>query len=164
MLILESEIQTSHKASGSWVRTVVESRSEGTTGIIDIVTLRVEFYSNDLGTFRGSHGPIKRFTYAMTRGSLQDGAGSNAIWNITNVTRSDRHFLYTTPAWAKAQSEDKEVISYIKEHGESPLSILHPYYADGTDEGIAARVNEILSCSSIAKKETFDKYLFNGAP
>ena len=119
---------------------------------------------NDLGTFRGNHGPIKRFTYAMTRGSLQDGAGSNAIWNITNVTRSDRHFLYTTPAWAKAQSEDKEVISYIKEHGESPLSILHPYYADGTDEGIAARVNEILSCSSIAKKETFDKYLFNGAP
>jgi hypothetical protein len=39
MLILESEIQTSHKASGSWVRTVVVSRSEGTTGIIDIVTL-----------------------------------------------------------------------------------------------------------------------------
>ena len=69
---------------------------------------------NDLGTFRGNHGPIKRFTYAMTRGSLQDGAGSNAIWNITNVTRSDRHFLYTTPAWAKAQSEDKEVISYLR--------------------------------------------------
>ena len=120
---------------------------------------------NDLGTFRnGQHGPLKRFTYAMTRGSLQDGAGSNAIWNITNVTRSDRHFLYTTPAWAKAQSEDAEVIKYIKENGASPLSILHPYYADGTDEGIAKRVNEILSCSSIAKKETFDKYLFNGAP
>ena len=59
---------------------------------------------NDLGTHRGSHGPLKRFTYAMTRGSLQDGAGANAIWNITNVTRSDRHFLYTTPEWAKAQS------------------------------------------------------------
>ena len=99
------------------------------SNLFPFVNMRVEFYSNDLGTFRGSHGPIKRFTYAMTRGSLQDGAGSNAIWNITNVTRSDRHFLYTTPAWAKAQSEDKEVISYIKEHGESPLSILHPYYA-----------------------------------
>ncbi|MBQ9356426.1 MAG: hypothetical protein IJT98_03970 [Prevotella sp.] len=119
---------------------------------------------NDLGTFRGSHGPLKRFTYAMTRGSLQDGAGANAIWNITNVTRSDRHWLYTTPAWAKAQSEDPEVISYIKEHGASESSILHPYWADGTNEGIANRVNEILSCSSIAKKETFDKYLFNGAP
>ena len=119
---------------------------------------------NDTGKHRGDHGPLKRFTYAMTRGSLQDGAGANAIWNITNVTRSDRHFLYTTPAWAKAQSQDSEVISYIKQHGASASSILHPYYADGTDEGIAQRVNEILSCSSIAKKETFEKYLFSGAP
>jgi len=119
---------------------------------------------NDTGSFRGSHGPLKRFTYAMTRGSLQDGAGANAIWNITNVTRSDRHWLYSTPAWAKAQSEDQEVISYIKEHGASEASILHPYYADGTDEGISQRINEILSCSSIAKKETFDTYLYKGAP
>ena len=119
---------------------------------------------NDLGTFRGSHGPVKRFTYAMTRGSLQDGAGANAIWNITNVTRSDRHFLYSTPAWAKAQSEDPEVISYIKQYGADNTSILHPYWADGTDEGISQRVYDILSTSSIAKKDTFDKYLFFGAP
>ena len=119
---------------------------------------------NDTGKFHGGHGPLKKFTYAMTRGSLQDGAGANAIWNITNVTRSDRHWLYTTPAWAKAQSEDSEVIDYIKRHGASESSILHPYYADGTNEGIADRVNEILSCSSIAKKESFDKYLFKGAP
>ena len=119
---------------------------------------------NDTGSFHGDRGPLKRFTYAMTRGSLQDGAGANAIWNITNVTRSDRHWLYSTPAWAKAQSEDSEVIDYIKRHGASESSILHPYFADGTDEGISERVNEILSCSSIAKKETFDKYLFKGAP
>ncbi len=116
---------------------------------------------NDTGSFNNGKGILKKFTYAMTRGSLQDGAGGNAIWNITNVTRSDRHFLYSTAAWAKAQSEDAEVISYIKKNGASPLSILHPYYADGTDEGIAARVNEILSCTSIAKKETFEKYLLN---
>ena len=119
---------------------------------------------NDTGSFHGSRGPLKRFTYAMTRGTLQDGAGANAIWNITNVTRSDRHWLYTTPAWAKAQSEDSEVVDYIKRHGSSETSILHPYFADGTNEGISERVNEILSCSSIAKKETFDKYLFKGAP
>lgn len=119
---------------------------------------------NDTGSFHGSHGPLKRFTYAMTRGTLQDGAGANAIWNITNVTRSDRHWLYTTPAWAKAQSEDSEVVDYIKRHGSSETSILHSYFADGTNEGISERVNEILSCSSIAKKETFDKYLFKGAP
>ena len=119
---------------------------------------------NDTGSFHGNRGPLKRFTYAMTRGTLQDGAGANAIWNITNVTRSDRHWLYTTPAWAKAQSEDSEVVDYIKRHGSSETSILHPYFADGTNEGISERVNEILSCSSIAKKETFDKYLFKGAP
>ena len=119
---------------------------------------------NDLGTFRGSHGPLKRFTYAMTRGSLQDGAGSNAIWNITNVTRSDRHFLYTTAAWAKAQSEDAEVISYIKKFGAQESSLLHPYYADGTDAGISQRINEILSAQHISKKETFEKYLLNGKP
>jgi hypothetical protein len=104
---------------------------------------------------------VKKFTYAMTRGSLQDGAGANAIWNITNVTRSDRHWLYSTTAWAQAQSEDAEVIAYIKEHGASPLSILHPYYADGTDEGIRARVYEVLNTPSIAYKDTFEKYLLN---
>ena len=32
---------------------------------------------------------------ALTRGPIMDGAGANAIWNITNVTRSDRksHYL-----------------------------------------------------------------------
>ena len=119
---------------------------------------------NDLGTFRGTHGPVKRFTYAMTRGSLQDGAGANAIWNITNVTRSDRHWLYSTPAWAKAQSEDPEVIDYIQQHGNDKSSLLYPYYADGTREGIAVRINDILSATSIAKKETFDKYLYFSAP
>ena len=116
---------------------------------------------NDTGTHRGSHGPLKRFTYAMTRGTLQDGAGANAIWNITNVTRSDRHWLYTTTAWAKAQSEDQEVINYIKEHGEPAMSILHPYYADGTDAGISERIYEVLNTPSVAFKDTFEKYLLN---
>ena len=119
---------------------------------------------NDTGTHRGTHGPVKRFTYAMTRGTLQDGAGANAIWNITNVSRSDRHWLYTTPAWAKAQSEDPEVIDYIRQNGAEATSLLHPYYADGSREGIADRVNELLSVSSIAKKDIFDRYFFNGAP
>ena len=116
---------------------------------------------NDTGKHYGTHGPVKKFTYAMTRGSLQDGAGANAIWNITNVTRSDRHWLYSTTAWAKAQSEDAEVIQYIKEHGQSPLSILHPYYADGTDEGIRERVYTVLNTPSVAFKDTFEQYLLN---
>lgn len=107
---------------------------------------------------------IKKFTYAMTRASLQDGPGANAIWNITNVTRSDRHYFYTTAAWAKAMSEDDEVISYIQENGNDKNSLLYPYYADGTKEGISARVNELLSISSKAGQETWEKYFYKGAP
>ena len=116
---------------------------------------------NDTKSHNNGKGIVKKFTYAMTRGSLQDGAGANAIWNITNVTRSDRHWLYSTTAWAKAQSEDAAVISYIKQHGQSPLSILHPYYADGTDEGIKARVYEVLNTPNVSFKSTFEKYLLN---
>lgn len=109
---------------------------------------------------------IKRFTYAMTRGSLQDGAGANAIWNITNVTRSDRHYFYTTPAWAKAMSEDEEVLQYIMEHGKDGNSLLHPFYSDGTRSGISERVNELLSLNknTATVNETFKKYFVDGAP
>ncbi len=97
---------------------------------------------NDTGKYHGDHGPLKRFTYAMTRGSLQDGAGSNAIWNITNVTRSDRNWLYTTSAWAQAMSEDPEVIASIKADPKSP------YYADGTEANIATAVRNLLDPST----------------
>lgn len=83
-------------------------------------------------------GMIKRYTYALTRASLQDGAGANAMWNIPNVSRPDRPKLYTTTAWAKAMSENQDVISAIKA---DPTS---PYYADGTDAGIADAVRNLL--------------------
>ncbi len=80
---------------------------------------------------------VKRFTYALTRASLQDGPGANAIWNITNVTRPDRPKLYTTNAWAVAMAEDKEVIEKIKN---DPTS---PFWAS-TDDEISKRVNGLL--------------------
>lgn len=40
---------------------------------------------------------------------MQDGAGSNAIWNITNVTRSDRRYHYMTTAYTEKASKDPEV-------------------------------------------------------
>lgn len=110
---------------------------------------------------------IKKFTYAMTRASLQDGPGANAIWNITNVTRSDRHYLYTTPAWGKAQANDANVIASIQKNGKDETSILYPYYADGTEEGIKSRILEIFAGKGKANasdKEAFEKYLWKGAP
>ena len=64
------------------------------------------YYKND-----PQWGP-KRFTYALTRGPLMDGAGANAIWNITNVTRSDRKYHYLDlngTIYAEYASKDPEV-------------------------------------------------------
>ena len=52
---------------------------------------------------------IPRYTYALSRGSIQDGPGANAIWNITNVTRSDRRYHYMTAAYATVASKDPDV-------------------------------------------------------
>lgn len=81
---------------------------------------------------------IKRFTYALTRATLQDGPGANAIWNITNVSRPDRPYLYTTNAWANAMSENDEVIKKIME---DPTS---PYYAS-TEAETREKVKNLLS-------------------
>ena len=94
---------------------------------------------------------VKRYTYALTRASLQDGAGANAMWNIPNVSRSDRHYLYTTTAWATAMSENADVIAAIKA---DPTS---PYYADGTDEGIAEAVLNLLDPNT----DQFDNDYYN---
>ncbi|MDL2319611.1 hypothetical protein LJC45_00560 [Alistipes sp. OttesenSCG-928-B03] len=67
----------------------------------------VKQYSNTLQGDGEKH-PY-RFTYALSRGPLQDAAGSNAIWNITNVTRSDRHYHYMTKTYATVASKDPEV-------------------------------------------------------
>ena len=55
----------------------------------------------------------------MTRGPILDAAGANAIWNITNVTRSDRRYHYldlnfnakaqTLSYYAQTSSKDPDV-------------------------------------------------------
>ncbi|MDE6628740.1 MAG: hypothetical protein K2K36_05155 [Muribaculaceae bacterium] len=69
----------------------------------------VNMYAN---TVQGDGtGYVRRFTYALSRGPLQDAAGANAIWNITNVTRSDRryHYLDAAGTYAEYSSKDPDV-------------------------------------------------------
>ena len=104
------------------------------------------WYTATIGAGKYANGEegkkmIKRFTYALTRASLQDGPGANAIWNITNVTRPDRPKLYTTNAWAAAMAADKEVIEKIKK---DPTS---PFWAN-TDDEIATKVENLLKPST----------------
>ncbi|KWW29529.1 MAG: hypothetical protein AUK63_1440 [bacterium P3] len=67
---------------------------------------------SDWASLYGSTSHPKRFTYALSRGPLQDAAGANAIWNIPNVTRSDRrsHYLSLNKSiYATAASQDPDV-------------------------------------------------------
>ena len=82
----------------------------------------------------GEQHPFK-FTYALSRGPLQDAAGVNAMWNITNVTRSNRRYHYLDTyfagasgddltrfggsSWVKASAYDPEVQAGYKEYIES---------------------------------------------
>jgi CxxC motif-containing protein (DUF1111 family) len=50
-----------------------------------------------------------RYTYGLTRGTLQNGPGANAIWNITNVTRSNRRYHYITTVYATVMSQNASV-------------------------------------------------------
>ena len=59
--------------------------------------------------YYGNTNHPKRYTYALTRGPLQDAPGSNAIWNITNVTRSNKRSHYITEAYARKASQDPDV-------------------------------------------------------
>lgn len=54
-----------------------------------------------------------RFTYLCTRATLDNGPGSNALWNITNVNRPDRRYHYITEEYAKLMSKDLEVQSSL---------------------------------------------------
>lgn len=72
-----------------------------------------EWVSQYANTAQGGDGTPypRRYTYALSRGPLQDAAGANAFWNITNATRSDRtfHYLDGGGTYAKYVSQDPDV-------------------------------------------------------
>ena len=74
-------------------------------------------YANTTQGGDGTKYPY-RYTYALSRGPLQDAAGANAFWNITNATRSDRRFHYLDAAGTYAQysSQDPEVQAGFREY------------------------------------------------
>lgn len=100
----------------------------------------------------------RRFTYALSRGPLQDAAGANAIWNITNVTRSDRryHYLDAAGTYALYSSKDPEVQAgfdaYIKRIDPDHA---HPSYWEGTME---ERIYAYLTDKELDPEMTDDEY------
>jgi CxxC motif-containing protein (DUF1111 family) len=85
---------------------------------------------------------VKRFNYDLLEGCLQNDV---ALWDELNVLRSDITHICTTAAWTKAMANDEEIISKIMAEGADPKSNLHPYYYDGTHDGIKAALTYLLS-------------------
>lgn len=116
----------------------------------------VSQYSNSLQG-DGTKYP-RRYTYALSRGPLQDAAGANAIWNITNVTRSDRryHYLDAAGSWATYSAKDPDVQKgfdgYLAKI--DPMKT-HPEWWEGEME---QRILSYLNSKSLPAEMTDEEY------
>lgn len=115
------------------------------------------YYAN---TAQGGDGTpyVRRYTYAMSRGPLQDGAGANAFWNITNATRSDRRFHYLDAAgsWAAASAADPDVQADFEEYiAEIDPEHAYPEFWDGT---IEERILAYLTSKNLPIEVSDDEY------
>ena len=113
----------------------------------------VKQYSNTLQG-NGEQHPY-RFTYALSRGALQDGPGANAIWNITNVTRSDRRYHYMTTAYASTASKDPDV----QEGFYHFIETYFPDYADKWNTGdVEKDIYDFLMSQDLPVEMTDEEY------
>lgn len=100
----------------------------------------------------------RRFTYALSRGPLQDAAGANAIWNITNVTRSDRryHYLDAAGTYAEYSSRDPQVQAGFEEYIQriDPQK-KHPEWRTGTME---ERIKKYLTSKDLDPEMSDQEY------
>lgn len=100
----------------------------------------------------------RRFTYALSRGPLQDGAGANAYWNITNVTRSDRryHYLDAAGTYAEYSAKDPEVQAGF----EAYIAKVDPNkeYSEWWSGSIEDRIKAYLTSKTLPVETTDDEY------
>lgn len=101
-------------------------------------------YTSKEASTDGKKYPL-RYTYALSRGPLQDAPGANAYWNITNVTRSDRRYHYKDAGgyYARAAAKDPEVQAGFPAYIESiDPEHTHPeWFTDDVESNILAYIN-----------------------
>ena len=118
-----------------------------------------DFASTAWYTLADGQKAVKRFTYALTRASLQDGAGANAIWNITNVTRSDRCYHYLDLAgttYATIASTDPDVQAGFPEYIEK-IDPEHTHAEWFTDD-VQANIYAYLTSKDLPVEMNDDEY------
>lgn len=102
---------------------------------------------------------VRRYTYAMSRGPLLDAAGANAIWNITNVTRSDRRYHYLDLAgkyYAEKSANDPEVQAGFKEY----IALVDPHkqHPEWHTDNMADNIRTYLTSQSLDAEMTDAQY------
>ncbi len=116
----------------------------------------VSQYSNSLQG-DGTKYP-RRYTYALSRGPLQDAAGANAIWNITNVTRSDRryHYLDAAGTYAEYSSKDPDVQAGFDDY----IAKVDPEkkYPEWWEGDIEDRIKAYLTSKNLPVEMTDEEY------
>lgn len=107
------------------------------------------FQNGEWTSLYGKTTHPKRFTYALSRGPLQDAAGANAIWNITNVTRGDRRYHYMTETYARTAAADPEVQKEF-----------YSYFPEWKKSGdVAQDIYDYLMCKDLPVEMTDDDYV-----
>ena len=113
-----------------------------------------------VNTAQGGDGTpyLRRYTYAMSRGPLQDGPGANAFWNITNVTRSDRRFHYLDAAGTYAEYSSKDPV--VQAGFEKYISALDPdhKYPEFWEGTIEQRIYNYLTSKNLPVEITDEEY------
>ncbi len=69
----------------------------------------------------GGKKRLGRFTWHCTRATLENGPGSNGLWNTLGISRADRRELYMTPEWVEKQRELGLDVSKLTE--EQPIEM-----------------------------------------
>ena len=115
------------------------------------------YYSNSLQGNGTKY--VRRYTYAMSRGPVLDGAGANAIWNITNVNRPDRRYHYLDLAgkyYAEKSSQDPEVQAGFTEYiNRIDPEQKHPEWHTGNLE---SDIKTYLTSKSLDAEMTTEQY------
>lgn len=102
---------------------------------------------------------VRRYTYAMSRGPLLDAAGANAIWNITNVTRSDRRYHYLDLAgtnYATISSKDPDVQAGFPAYIEK-IDPKHEH-ADWFTDNVEQNIYNYLTCNDLPVEMSDNEY------
>lgn len=117
------------------------------------------YYTSKEATSDGKKYPY-RYTYALSRGPLQDAAGANAFWNITNATRSDRRYHYKDAGgyYAQAAAADPNVQAAFADYiAQVDPDKNHPeWFTDDVQQNILNYLNSTTLDAEVSDQDYID--------